>query len=137
MKKSKKFYKDKYKKYKKHYKNYYEQNKDKINLQRKNRLRNNWIEYVLLRTKQKCKRKGIDFNLNKKDLTLPKICPILNIPLKMGRKYLYNCPSLDRINNKKGYIKGNVRIISFSANAMKSDMPLRIWNKLEKEIKNV
>jgi hypothetical protein len=30
-------------------------------------------------------------------------------------------PSLDRIDNNKGHVKGNVRMISYRANVLKSD----------------
>ena len=32
-----------------------------------------------------------------------------------------NSPSLDRIDNKKGYVKGNVAVISMRANHVKAD----------------
>ncbi len=137
MRKSKKFYKDKYAKYKQNYNDYYKKNKLKINIKRKKKLRSNWVKYTILRTRQKSKRQGVKFTIDESDLILPKFCPVLKINLKIGKKYCYDSPSIDRIDNKKGYVKGNVRIISFSTNAMKSDMPIKIWNKLERKMHNV
>lgn len=50
------------------------------------------------------------------------ICPILNVEIRYGggEKNDYSA-SLDRINPKKGYIKGNVQVISLKANLMKSN----------------
>ena len=131
------FYKEKYKKYKQNYKNYYEKHKIKINGQRKLKQIQNWSVYSFKRIKNKCKRNNIKFNIKKSDIILPKKCPILGIILVFGRRYLYNTPSVDRIDNSKGYIKGNIKVISFSANAMKSDMPIKEWNKLKRRLKNV
>lgn len=51
----------------------------------------------------------------------PKICPIMKRHLKYGGGNLTKySASLDRINPKNGYIKGNVQIISNIANMMKS-----------------
>ena len=52
----------------------------------------------------------------------PKVCPVLGIKLDWGMNGLNgNCPSLDRIDSTKGYIPGNVMIMSNLANAMKSN----------------
>ena len=54
-------------------------------------------------------------------------CPVLGVPLEwscerdIGRITLPNSPSLDRIDPSKGYVKGNVWIISHRANQIKSD----------------
>lgn len=76
---------------------------------------------MLYMAKKRAKVKGIDFNITKEDLLVPEICPILEIPIKFGDKSCYfNSPTLDRIDVTKGYVKGNVRIISMLANSMKN-----------------
>ena len=52
----------------------------------------------------------------------PKVCPVLGMKLDWGMNGLTNnSPSLDRVNNKLGYIKGNVMLMSNLANKMKSN----------------
>jgi hypothetical protein len=52
----------------------------------------------------------------------PQVCPILNIKLDyLSKEKSKNSPSLDRINPDVGYIVGNVHIISYLANLMKSN----------------
>lgn len=73
--------------------------------------------------KNRAKNRGIEFDIDYEDVIIPDKCPILDIPLfvhigtKGGRP---NSPSLDRIDNSKGYVKGNVQVISHMANSMKS-----------------
>lgn len=68
---------------------------------------------------------------NKKDLLdldFPTHCPITglelnynyNIPRKHGGAM--NSPSYDKINPHKGYVKGNVRVVSFLGNRMMSNV---------------
>jgi hypothetical protein len=86
---------------------------------------NNPERYMHSREKSRAKEKGIQFNIEKSDINIPIICPILGIPIikeyKKGKKQgpSSNSPSLDRIDNLKGYVKGNVRVISHKANTMK------------------
>lgn len=82
-------------------------------------------ERQLYRTaKTRAKNKNIEFNIEYEDIVLPEFCPVLGIKLKVnagfgagGKDDSY---SLDRIDNTKGYIKGNVQVISHKANSMKS-----------------
>ena len=77
---------------------------------------------------QRSKKNNIPFNIpTYKDLPkVPKYCPILRIPLIIGRGVSTdNSPTLDRIDNNKGYIKGNIHIISRKANQMKSNANLK------------
>ena len=84
-------------------------------------------------------KKGIDVN-NEKEFNLksytdipliPKFCPILNIPLFVkGWVGTDNSPTLDRIDNNKRYLKGNIRVISRKANQMKSNGSFKDIEKL-------
>jgi len=41
--------------------------------------------------------------------------------MKLNGKISDNTPSLDRIDSSKGYIKGNVKVISYLANRVKTN----------------
>ncbi len=81
--------------------------------------------WMLARVKSRAKTKGIVFNLEADDIKIPKICPVLGITLNhnigRGSGFHSDSPSVDRIDPKLGYIKGNVRVISARANLLKSD----------------
>jgi hypothetical protein len=75
-------------------------------------------ESLLLKAKTRADKKGYEFNLEPEDILIPEICPYLKTPFIKGTMY---APSLDRVDNDKGYIKGNVEVISRKANLMKSN----------------
>ena len=76
---------------------------------------------MISRAKFRAIEKAVPFNLTIEDIEFVDTCPILNIPLNWeGGPRVKNTPSLDRIIPEKGYVKGNVRIISNLANMMKS-----------------
>lgn len=92
--------------------------------------------YIIRNSKYCAKRRGIEFNLKYTDFELPKFCPILGIEIEYGVGYNGNAPqhaTLDRIDNSKGYIPGNVMIISRLANAMKNEAS---FQQLQDFIKN-
>lgn len=67
------------------------------------------------------KRKGQNFNLIDEDVKLVRICPILNKPINYYNNVCsLDSPSLDRIDNDKGYFKDNIQIISMMSNNMKA-----------------
>jgi hypothetical protein len=75
---------------------------------------------ILRAARSNAKARGLDFNLTEEDVHVPAMCPILNIPLIiMEGKRTDNSPSIDRINNNFGYIRGNIMIISWRANRIK------------------
>ena len=77
--------------------------------------------------------KNLEFDLHTyKDLPeVPKTCPALGIPLFVGDGVSCdNSPTLDRIDNDKGYIKGNIQVISMKANQAKSNLSFKEFQKL-------
>lgn len=81
----------------------------------------NFVSGMLNAAKSRAKRKGLDFNITQEDIIIPMYCPLLDIKLILGTKGDYEAtPSLDRIDNTKGYIKDNVAVISKRANSMKN-----------------
>ena len=80
--------------------------------------------YIIRNSKYCAKRREIPFDLKYTDFELPEYCPILGIKIEYGAGSDGNAPnhaSLDRIDNTKGYIPGNVMIVSRLANAMKNE----------------
>lgn len=80
------------------------------------------ITRMMMNTKSRSRQRGIDFNLEYEDITIPNLCPILKIPFELGTKTSYSfSPTIDRIDPNKGYIKGNIKVISMMANKMKNN----------------
>lgn len=81
--------------------------------------------YMIRNVKFSAKRRDKEFNLHFTDFELPEYCPLLNIKLQFikegGDGNDFNHATLDRIDNNKGYVKGNVIVISRLANAMKNE----------------
>ena len=80
-------------------------------------------EYTMWQcAKRRAYNKGIEFNITKEDIIIPSHCPVLGIPISRDGncKCMDNSPSLDRIDNSKGYIKGNICVISWRANSIKN-----------------
>ena len=81
-----------------------------------------WGQLVFWTAKSRAKRKGIEFSIKAGDIVVPSVCPVLGIPLYVNKgKAGPNSPSLDRIDNRKGYMPGNVCVISYRANILKGD----------------
>lgn len=80
------------------------------------------IRNLLHNAKARAKKLGQPCDLTLKDIVIPERCPLLGIPIKVGAGPLTGAsPSLDRIRPSLGYVKGNVIVISFRANTIKSD----------------
>jgi hypothetical protein len=77
---------------------------------------------MLDRSKTRAKKKGLEHNITIDDIVIPDMCPLLGIPIFQGSgRVCANSPTLDRISSAKGYVKGNVWVVSYRANTIKSD----------------
>jgi hypothetical protein len=92
------------------------------------RRKNNPLTDMISAAKRRAKNKSLPFDIGPEDLKIPEYCPILGLriepkPYEPGKKSAGatpNSPSLDRIVPELGYVKGNVQVISYQANAMKN-----------------
>lgn len=110
-------------KVKSYYRKYYVNNKDKFKAKLIRWREKNHEKAILFRAKQRAKQKDFEFNLEAVDIVIPLRCPILDIEIIRNKNTStkLNSPSLDRIDNTKGYIKGNIMVISNKANTMKNN----------------
>lgn len=100
----------------------------------KNYNNENWWISTLSQLKRRSKDLNISFNLTKEDLYVPKICPLLEIPMSRKNPIKLHCVSWDRIIPELGYTKGNVRAISLKANIMKNNANLEELKSFAKNI---
>ena len=92
------------------------------------------------RAKYRAAHKGREFTITKEDIVIPERCPLLGIPLVCHRgkgSQQGNSPSLDRKDPEKGYIKGNVWVISNRANTLKNDATLTELKTLVENLENI
>lgn len=81
--------------------------------------------------KSRCKRIGREFSIELEDIIIPEKCPVFGFDLKREDKQTWMCtPSVDRVDNSKGYIKGNVTVVSRRANILKKDATLEELEQL-------
>ena len=77
---------------------------------------------LLSQAKYRARKKCIEFSITKEDIVLPDECPILKIKLSRNKGHFDdNSYSLDRINPDRGYVPGNVQVISHRANQIKNN----------------
>jgi|SRR5579859_2712992 len=101
---------------------YRQENKAAVKLAQQ-RWNTNNPEKVMLATARKRARKfGLEFSISLDDVRIPEFCPVLGIRLLRGAKRACDAsPALDRIDNSRGYVVGNVAVISMRANRIKAD----------------
>jgi len=80
-------------------------------------------KHLLRNAKARARINNYEFTITKDDIVIPEYCPYLNtkIIVDAGNGRSGHAPSIDRIDNSKGYTKDNIEIISDKANKMKQD----------------
>lgn len=87
--------------------------------------RANVAAFLCARAKVRAAIRGIPFALTAADIAVSDACPVFGTPLVFGgANGRDNSPSLDRIDPALGYVPGNVRVISYRANRIRSDASL-------------
>jgi hypothetical protein len=104
--------------------------------------KNEAVKYDIMKNiysaRQRAKKYNVEFSITKNDIILTKRCPLLNIELNNSlNKAAFNSPTLDRLDNSKGYVPGNIRVISFKANTSKSSSTKEEYNLLTNNLKKV
>ena len=93
-------------------------NPDKVKASLEKYRNSNREKHLYWNIKSRALKNNLDFNLDIEDIIIPVLCPYLQVPLIYKDKNF--TPSIDRIDNTKGYIKGNIEVISLLANKMKN-----------------
>lgn len=89
--------------------------------------------HLCTRANSRARAKGLEGTITAADLAWPKRCPVLGIELDYtprghGRNFNNPAnPSLDRWDLTKGYVPGNVFVISYRANTIKNNAT---WQEL-------
>lgn len=100
--------------------------KEKAKRYKKGWLERNVAKTLIYSARYRAKKNGIPFSITESDIVIPEVCPVLGIELNRSwtGRMEPNSPSLDRFINELGYVPGNINVISWKANSIKSDASL-------------
>jgi hypothetical protein len=114
----------------------YRLNPDKYNESTKQWNKRNPLYSFVTAAKRRAKKKGFSFDLTVEHLeeiwtgVCPILCEAIQVRAAKGSINKRNRASLDRIDNSKGYVIGNVQWLSWQANTMKSNGSLEDMIKI-------
>lgn len=112
-----------------------------VNERERYRNLNNTLHVQLRQRKSYSLNKGIPFSIELEDIEQPTHCPILGLELNYkwsGSAGISADPAkatLDRLDPTKGYISGNVFVISWKANQLKTNVTVDELEKILRYIK--
>lgn len=114
-------------------KQYYQQHKEERKQYSKQYWKQNWGKARIRGLKERHLDYGFkpeDFDLTAEflDSILPEYCPLSNIKLVIGKESgRDNSPSLDRMDNNKGYNTSNVMVVANIVNSSKCNLTYQEW----------
>jgi hypothetical protein len=77
--------------------------------------------HLLRAARNRARKNGVKCTIEFEDIVVPERCPVLGIPLAVGRGKLQDgSPTVDRIIPRFGYVRGNIAVISWRANIVKN-----------------
>lgn len=88
------------------------------------------VAMIICNCRTRAERDGIKFSLTREDIHIPDKCPVFGTPFapkeRTDKRYFGQsyAPSIDRIDNSKGYVPGNIIVVSCRANSIKGDATL-------------
>ena len=90
---------------------------------RKERYYRNPERTIWIEARNRARSQNLPFDIDPEDCQIPEFCPVLGISLTAKGKGTKSdsTPTLDKVDPSKGYVKGNVNIISWKANRLKSN----------------
>ena len=80
--------------------------------------------YLLRTARRRAKERDREFTITVDDIVIPETCPYfphIKLVVLNTRVPGHDSMTLDRIDNSKGYIPGNIEVISYRANSLKKD----------------
>lgn len=112
-------------------KEYYVENRNDIVNKERAKRREFPQKSMLSHAKKRAYENGLEFDITVDDVVVPEFCPVFGTPLRVNDGVRDdNSPTLDRIDNTKGYVKGNVLVISWKANRLKNDADINDIRKI-------
>lgn len=98
------------------------------------------IKELVHSAKGRARELGLEFSIKAENFIPITHCPLLGIKLNfasVGRGYHGDSPSIDRLDPTKGYVPGNVWVISNRANRMKSDATIEEIKMLAENLSRI
>lgn len=88
-------------------------------------------QFLARNSRKRAKREGIEHTISWRDIDVPESCPITGLQLAQNiGVHRNNSYTLDRVDPSLGYVKGNVRVLSWLANKAKSDLTIEQLERL-------
>ena len=111
-----------------YWKRFYAENRERLVEKQAAQYRAKLPSYLFYAAKARAKQFGIPFSIEKEDIIIPRVCPVFGTTFEVGNKEL--APSVDKIDPSKGYVPGNIAVISMRANRLKNNATLGDLEKL-------